>query len=112
EAQILLLRHLDRDRLERGEEGRAAQRTAAGAVSAERLRFVADAYLAHLDPCSEFRRQFAHEFAEVDTRISREIEQEARPVERLLDARELHRHPALADAKERKPVRLFLALLV
>src|SRR6059036_2106677 len=48
EAQLLLLRHLDRHRLERLEEGRAAQRAAARAVAAVHLRLVAHADLPHL----------------------------------------------------------------
>src|SRR5689334_6759869 len=35
QAELLLLRHLDRHRLERGQPGRAAQRSAAGPVAAE-----------------------------------------------------------------------------
>src|SRR5262245_20434501 len=49
EAQLLLLRHLDRHRLERLQERRAAERTAARAVAAVHLRLVSDTYLAHLD---------------------------------------------------------------
>src|SRR5256885_1339529 len=45
EAQLLLLRHLDRDRLEGLQKRRAAERPAAGAVAAVHLRFVADADL-------------------------------------------------------------------
>src|SRR5262249_48964641 len=54
QAQVLLLRHLVRDRLEGLQERRAAQRTPAGAVAADHLGFVADADLAHLDPRAEF----------------------------------------------------------
>src|SRR5262245_46563894 len=43
QAQVLLLRHLDGDRLERMQERRAAQRTSARAVAADQLRFVAHA---------------------------------------------------------------------
>src|SRR5688572_21643231 len=49
QAEILLLGHLDRHRLERVQPRRAAQRTAAGPVSAQHLRFVARADLPHLD---------------------------------------------------------------
>src|SRR4249919_1225703 len=41
EAQVLLLGHLDRDRLERLEERRAAERAAAAAVAAVQLGLVA-----------------------------------------------------------------------
>src|SRR5215510_14647304 len=48
ETEVLLLRHLDRDRLEGLKKRGAAERTAAGAVAADYLGFVADAALAHL----------------------------------------------------------------
>src|SRR5204863_366572 len=57
ETQVLLLGHLDRDRLERGEECRAAQRPAARAVASDHLRLIADADLPHLDPGFEFGRK-------------------------------------------------------
>src|SRR5690242_13131308 len=53
EAQLLLLRHLDRDGLERPEPGSAAERPSARAVAAEDARFVAHADLAHLDAHAE-----------------------------------------------------------
>src|SRR5437868_435404 len=112
EAQLLLLHHLDRDRLEGLQERRAAERPAAGAVAAVHLRFVADADLPHLDPRAELRGELAHELPEVDAALRREIEDQLRAVERLLDARELHAEPALADLEERDPVRLLLAVLV
>src|SRR5881392_2519933 len=49
ETELLLLGHLDRDRLERAQPGRAAERAAARTVAAEHLGFVADADLSHLD---------------------------------------------------------------
>src|SRR5260221_6815929 len=49
EAEILLLRHLDRDRLERPQPRRAAEPPAAATVDAEPLRLVADADLPGLD---------------------------------------------------------------
>src|SRR5258706_15368345 len=49
QAQVLLLGHFDRDRLECVQPGGAAQRPAARSVAAEHLGFVARADLAHLD---------------------------------------------------------------
>ena len=112
EAQLLLLRHLDRHRLERRQKRRAAERTAARAVAADHLRFVAHADLPHLDARAELRRELAHELAEIDAAFGREIEDQPRTVERLLDARELHAEAALADLQRRDPVRVTLALLV
>src|SRR5205085_3369822 len=40
QTEVLLLRHLDRDRFERGQERGAAQRPAAGAVPANHLGLV------------------------------------------------------------------------
>src|SRR5689334_1350231 len=65
QAEVLLLRHLDRDRLERGEKRGAAQRPPARSVAAEHLRLVAHANLAHLDACVELGGQLADKFAEV-----------------------------------------------
>src|SRR6266446_2966872 len=64
EAELLLLRHLDRHRLERVEPGRAAERAAAGPVAAEHFRRVAHADLAHLDADVEVPGQVAHQLAE------------------------------------------------
>ena len=109
---MLLLGHLDRHRLERAQPGRAAQRPAARAVAAEHLRLVADANLAHLDAHPEVRGQIAHQLAEVDARLGRVIEDEARAVEHVLDLRQLHRQAALADLELRDALRLLLALLL
>src|SRR5687767_12420596 len=43
QAQVLLLRHLDGDRLERRQERRAAERTSARSVAAQGLGLVTDA---------------------------------------------------------------------
>src|SRR5579872_517932 len=61
QAQLLLLRHFDRDRFERLQERRAAQRPAARSVAAVHLGLVAHADLPHLDPRAELARQLAHE---------------------------------------------------
>src|SRR5258708_6634865 len=112
EPQAPLLALLVRPGLEGREDGRAAAGPAAGAGPAVHLRFVADADLPHLDPRAELRRQLAHELAEVDAAIRREIENQLRPVERLLDARELHPQPALADLQHRDAAPLLLPLLI
>src|SRR4051812_42047348 len=109
QAQVLLLGHLDRDRLERLQERRAAERPAAGAVAAVHLRFVAHADLPHLDPRAEFGGELAHQFPEIDAAVGGEIENQLRPVERLLDARQLHAEAALADFQQRDPERLLFA---
>src|SRR5436309_10012239 len=69
EAQILLLGHLDRHRLERGQEGRAAERPATCPIPAKHLGFVADADLPHLDPGPELGGQLADELAEIDPSV-------------------------------------------
>src|SRR5712691_12061358 len=112
QAQVLLLGHLDRDGLERLQERRAAERTAAGTVPAVHLGLVANTDLPHLDPRPELRRELAHELAEVDPAVGGEIEEQLRSVERLLDACQLHPQSALADLQERDAKRLLLTVLV
>src|SRR5262249_33271034 len=112
EAQVLLLGHLDRDRLEALKERRAAERPATGAVAAVHLRFVAHADLAHLDAGAELGGQLAHQLAEVDAAVGSEIKNQLRSVECLLDARQLHAQAALADFQQRDPVRFLLAVLL
>src|SRR5947199_268618 len=101
QAQVLLLGHLDGDGLERLQERRAAERTAAGTVPAVHLGLVANTDLPHLDPRPELRRELAHELAEVDPAVGGEIEEQLRSVERLLDACQLHPQSVLADLQER-----------
>src|SRR5205814_7626985 len=96
QAEILLLGHLDRDGLERRQEGRAAQGAAAGAVAPEHLGLVPHPDLPHLDTGLELRRELPDQLAKVDARIRREVENEPGSVEGLLDARELHRESPLA----------------
>ena len=60
----------------------------------------------------ELGGQLAHELAEIDAAVGREVEHEPRAVERLLDARQLHAEAALADLQQRDAVRLALALLL
>src|SRR5690349_7520485 len=78
EAQVLLLGHFDRDRLERLQERRAADRTAARAVAADDLRLVAHADLPHLDSGAELARELPDQLAEVNSRVGREIENQLR----------------------------------
>ena len=112
EAQVLLLGHLDRHRLERLEPRAAAQRPTARPVPAEHARLVADADLPHLDPAAELRRQFAHELPEIDPPFRREVEHQAGAVVQLLDARQLHGQRALADLQQADAERLALARLL
>ena len=58
------------------------------------------------------RRQLAHELAEVHAAVGGEVEDQLRPVERLLDPRQLHAEAALADLQERDAIRLLLAVLM
>ena len=56
--------------------------------------------------------ELAHELTEIDARLGREIAHEPGSVERLLDTRELHRQPVLADLHQDDAVRLLLAGLL
>src|SRR5581483_73801 len=103
QAEILLLRHFDRDRLERLEEGRAAQRPAARAVAAEHLRLVANTDLPHLDPGAELAGKLPDELAKIDAAICGEIKDQLRSVEGLLDTGQLHAEPAFAYLERRNP---------
>src|SRR5688572_3329321 len=78
EAQLLLLGHLDRHRLEGGEKRRAAQGPAARSVAAKQLRLVADAHLTHLDARPELRRKLPNQLAEVDAGVGGEVEDQPR----------------------------------
>jgi len=69
ERQLLVFRHLDRDRLEVAQEGRAAQLLAARADAANRARLVAHPDLAHLDARAEFVRQVLDKIPEVDPAV-------------------------------------------
>jgi 4-hydroxythreonine-4-phosphate dehydrogenase len=68
--------------------------------------------LTHLDPRLELPRQLLDEFPEVDAAVGREIEDHLRAVERLLDARQLHRQCAFANFQKRHPIGVLLALLM
>src|SRR5262245_19938778 len=96
QAELLLLGHLDGDRLERRQPRGAAERPATRPVPADHLRLVADADLPHFDAGVKLGRQLADELAEVDTAVSGEVEGQLRAVERQLDARELHHEAALS----------------
>src|SRR5262249_21047998 len=83
QAQILLLRHLDRDGFERRQEGGAAKGAAAGAVATEHLRFIAHAYLPHLDSRMKLCRQFTNELAKINASVGGEVEDEPRSIQHL-----------------------------
>ena len=97
EREILLLRHLDRDLREVGEEARAAERTPADAEPAEHLRLVADADLPQLYPRVEDGREVLHQLAEVHADLGGEIEQELRVVKGVFRPDELHREAVVLD---------------
>src|SRR5262245_58267951 len=112
QAELLLLRHLDRHGFERREERRAAERTAARPVAADHLRLVADADLPHLDTHAELAGQFAHQLAEIHATLGCEVEDHPRTVELHLDAGELHAEPSLANFQRRDAEGLLLPVLL
>src|SRR5206468_3410443 len=105
-------RHFDRYRLERREERRTAQRTAAGAVAPDHLRFVPHTDLPHLDARVELSRQLTYELPKIHSAFGGEIENEPCAVERLLGLRELHSQATLPNLQRRNPMRIALTLLV
>src|SRR6185436_19511262 len=80
EAEVLLLRHPDRDRLEALQPRGAAQRPAARSVAAEHLGLVADADLPHLDATAEVSGEIADQLAEVDPSLGRVVKDQPRSV--------------------------------
>jgi hypothetical protein len=109
---VLPFGHLDRDRLESLEPRRATQGAATRPVSAEDPRLVAGSNLSHLDPTTELRSQVANEISEIDSLLRREIEEETRSVELLLDPNQLHRQTAFLDLHHSDAMRVSLALLL
>src|SRR5207342_3462536 len=97
ERQLLLARHLERDRVEALEPGRAAERTPAWTAAVETLGLVADADLPQLDPAVEARRQVLHQLAEVDAVLGREVERDAVTAEADLDLGQVHLQLAQLD---------------
>src|SRR5512140_155687 len=85
QGKVLLLRHLERDRLEFADPGRTAERPPAHAHPAVPAGFVPDADLPQLDPGPEDRRQVLHQFPEVDPLLGGEVERDPVAVELVLD---------------------------
>src|SRR5262245_29463561 len=56
--------------------------------------------------------QLAHKLAKVDAAVGCEIEDEARPIQCELDAREFHPEAALAELQQRDAIRFALAQLL
>jgi hypothetical protein len=112
QAQVLLLRHLDRDGLEGLKERGAAERPAARPVPTEHPRFISHTDLAHLDTHSEMRGEVADELTEIHASFCRVIKDEAGAVEHLFDPRQLHRQPPLPDFHEADAVGLLLTVLM
>ena len=75
EREILLLCHVDGNRLEVIQKGRAAQRAAADTQTTEHLSLVAHTDLAQLDAGAEDRGEILDEITEVDAAVGGEIKQ-------------------------------------
>src|SRR5690606_1417754 len=90
ERQPLVLRELERYRLQLGEPRRAAQLSAAAAHAAEQRGLVPHADLLQLDPGAERTREVPHELTEVDALLGREIDDELVAVELPFGFRHLH----------------------
>ena len=89
EREVLILRHLDRDGRELRQERRAAELAPARADAAHHLGLVAHAHLAHLDARVNAAREVAHEVAEIDALLGREVERRAVAATVQLDAEHL-----------------------
>src|SRR4029453_669025 len=112
ERELLLARHLERDRMEVLKPGRAAEGATARPAAVEPLGLVADADLAQLDPGAEAGRQVLDQLAEVDPVLGREVERDAVPGEGDLDLRQVHLELAGLDALAAELERLALAAAV
>ena len=97
ERKVLLLGHLDGDRVEIVEERFAAHGAAARAEPAEHPRLVAHADLAQLDARVEMPGQILDQLAEVHALVRREVKDHLAAVERVLHVHELHVQPVLGD---------------
>src|SRR5262249_14812106 len=65
QGQVLLARHLERDRVEALHPRRAAERAPAGTAAVDAFRLVADADLPQLDARLEAAREVLHQLAEI-----------------------------------------------
>src|SRR3954452_15675437 len=74
QAEVLSLGHLDGDRPEILEPGRAAEGAAADADAADQPRFVARSNLHHLHPHGKPARQVADELPEVHSSLGGKVE--------------------------------------
>ena len=90
QGQILLLCHLDGNRLELPKECRTAQLSSADPDAAQHSGLVSHANLAQLDPHVEDSRQVLDQAAEVHTSIRGEVEQHLGSVKGILRIHHLH----------------------
>ena len=104
ERKVLVLGHVDGDRVKVVEVGRAAQLSAAAAEAADHLRLVAHADLAQLDTGAEHAGKILDQLAEVYAAVRGEVEQQLVHVERAFRGHKVHfelsvLNFALADEK-------------
>lgn len=64
--------------------------TSANSETSELTRLVTHAYLSEFDSCMEYPCKRLDKFAEVDSAVSREIEQNLGTVKRVFDIDKLH----------------------
>ena len=113
ERQVLILCHIDRNRVEILQIRAATQLAPAGAQPADHLGLVAHADLPQLDARAEHARQIFNQLAEVDAPVGGKVEQHLVHVERTFRPNQIHLQPALLDlalADDKRVVRtLFVA---
>ena len=112
ERQILILRHIDRNRMEVLQIRAAAQLTPASAQTADHLRFVAHADLPQLDARAEHAGQILDQLAEVHATVGGEVKQHFVHVERAFRRDQIHFQPALFDLALADDERFVRALFV
>ena len=103
ERQVLLLCHADGHGLKAAAKARAAQLLAAVAKASHERGLLAHADLAHVDALAQLAGEVAHELAEVDALVGREVADALLAAEQVLDGDGLHVQATLGDeAAERR----------
>ena len=110
--QVLILGHIDRNRMEVLQIRGAAQLAAAGAQAADHLRFIAHADLPQLDTGAEYAGQILDQLAEVHAAICRKIKQHFVHIKGTFDRDQVHVQPAFLDLALADDKRLVRALFI
>ena len=112
ERQVLILRHVDGNRMEILEVRTAAQFTAAAAQTANHLRLIAHADLAQLNAGAEHACEVLDQLAEVHTAVCGEVKQQFVHVKGAFRGDKVHFQTAILDLLLADDKRLIGALFI